>query len=295
MLNRTSNGVYMNSKLILFSILILVLSNLSFRWPVDNGVITSTFGESRGDHFHDGIDMTSPVDNVYPVERGTLLYAWNKSFFPLENYWGGGNYKIIAHDNGIMSVYMHLQDIDNLKQTYSISDVVGLIGNTGHSYGKHIHFSILDHQKKESINPMKFLPVHNDSKAPEVYNFYIKIDDRYIRINDNSDIRLTKHYPMLVEIKDTIKGHENLGIYRIKAMFNGKEAANQEFSAIDYSSNGLIVNNRIFSDLFDEKGYYKLTGLVFNEGTNTLNVSVSDFNGNTSEKIFTINVNLDIQ
>jgi hypothetical protein len=285
----------MNNKLLLFSVLILILSNLSFRWPVDNGVITSTFGESRGDHFHDGIDMISPSDNVYPVKEGTLLYAWNKAFFPLENYWGGGNYKIIAHDSGIMSVYMHLQDIDNLKLTCSTSDVIGLVGNTGHSYGKHIHFSILDLEKKESINPMKLLPAHNDLKAPEIYNFYIKIDDRYIRINDNSDIRLTKHYPLLVEIKDTIKGHENLGIYRIKALFNGKDAGDHEFSKINYSANGLIVNNRVFPDLFDEKGYYKLSGLVFNEGINTLAVTVSDFNGNTSEKVFTVNVNLDIQ
>jgi hypothetical protein len=285
----------MKSKLLLFPVLILILSNLSFRWPVGDGVITSTFGESRGDHFHDGIDMISPSDNVYPVKEGTLLYAWNKSFFPLENYWGGGNYKIIAHDNGIMSVYMHLQDIDNLKLSYTASDVIGLIGNTGHSYGKHIHFSILDQQKKESINPMKLLPEHSDLKAPEISNFYIKIDDRYVRINDNSDIRLTKHYPLLVEIRDTIKGHENLGIYKIKAVFNGKEAAEHEFSKIGYSLNGLLVNNQTFPDLFDEKGYYKLTGLVFNEGVNTLAVSVSDFNGNVSEKIFTVNVNLDMK
>jgi len=284
----------MKSKLLLFSVLILVLSNLSFRWPVNDGIITSTFGESRGDHFHDGIDMISPGDNVYPVESGTLLYTWNKSFFPLENYWGGGNYKIIAHNSGVMSIYMHLQDIDNLQPTYTETDVVGLIGNTGHSYGKHIHFSILDPAKKESINPMKLLPAHNDPNAPEIMNFYIRIENRYIRINDNSDIRLTKHYPLLIEIKDTIKGNENLGIYKLQAVFNGKDTGTHEFGKIDYSLNGLIVNNQNFSGLFDEKGYYKLSGLVFVEGINILSVFVSDYNGNTSQKTFTINVNLDM-
>ncbi len=284
----------MKSKLILFSILILVLSNLSFRWPVNDGIITSTFGESRGDHFHDGIDMISPSDSVHPVESGSLLYTWNKSFFPLENYWGGGNYKIVAHSSGVMSIYMHLQDIDNLQPTYTETDVVGLIGNTGHSYGKHIHFSILDLTKRESINPMKLLPAYNDMKAPEILNFYIRIENRYIRINDNSDIRLTKHYPLLIEIKDTIKGNENLGLYKLHAVFNGKEGGVQEFGKIDYSLNGLTVNNQNFSGLFDEKGYYKLSGLVFVEGINTLSVSVSDYNGNTTQKTFTINVNLDM-
>jgi hypothetical protein len=285
----------MNSKLILFSILILALSNISFRWPVNDGIITSTYGESRADHFHDGIDMISPVDEVHPVEQGTLLYAWNKSFFPLDNYWGGGNFKVISHDNGSLSVYMHLQDIDNLKQTYNESDIIGHVGDTGHSYGKHIHFSVLNPAAKESINPLKLLPAYNDIKAPEILNFYIRIDNKYIRINDNSDIRLTKHYPILIEIRDTIKGNENLGLYKLKAVFNGKEVADYEFNKIGYSMNGLKVSNRVFTDLFDEKGYYKINDLSYNEGINILSVVVSDFNGNSSEKNFTINVNLDLQ
>ena len=285
----------MNRKLILSAILILAASNFSFRWPVDSQVITSTYGESRGDHFHDGIDMTGTGDNVHPIEQGTLLYSWNKSLFPLENYWGGGNYKVLAHSNGSLSVYMHLQDIDNLQQSYGESDILGQIGDTGHSYGKHLHLSLLYPGKRESINPLKVLPAHNDVKAPEIMNFYIRIENKYIRINNNSDIRLTKHYPLLIEIRDTIKGNENLGIYRIKAVFNGKEVLNCNFDKIEFSAGGLIVNGGIFDDLFDEKGYYKLKGLVYNEGANTLSVAVYDFNGNSSEKSFTINVKLDMK
>jgi len=169
----------MDRKLVLFSILILILSNLSFRWPVNDGVLTSTFGESRADHFHDGIDLISPIDNVYPIESGTLLYAWNKSFFPLENYWGGGNYKVLSHADGLLSVYMHLQDIDDLKQTYSESDVLGRIGNTGHSYGKHIHFSLLKQIKRESLNPQSILPSYSDIKVPQILNFFIRIENKY--------------------------------------------------------------------------------------------------------------------
>lgn len=295
MLNRISCGGIMKSKQILFSILVLAMSNLSFRWPVTDGIITSTFGESRGDHFHDGIDMISPSDNVYPIEQGKLLYAWNKSFFPLDNYWGGGNFKVIEHKDGLLSVYMHLQDIDDLKSDYNENDVLGLVGNTGHSYGKHIHFSLLHPAKRESNNPFVNLPAYNDAKAPDIMNFYIRIDNKYIRINDNSDIRLTKHYPLLLEIKDTIKGNENLGLYSLKAVFNGKEVANYNFSKIDYSPDGLAINNRTFGELFDEKGFYKLKDLIYNEGINSLTVTVSDFNGNYSEKNFTINVNLDMQ
>jgi len=284
----------MYNKLVLFSMMILSLVNTSFRWPVTDGMITSSFGESRGDHFHDGIDMISVSDNVFPVDQGTLLYSWNKSYYPLENYWGGGNYKVLRHKDGLLSIYMHLQDADNFKQSYNETDIIGYIGDTGHSYGKHLHFSLLNPQKKESINPVKLMSPHDDLKSPEILNFYFHIDNKYIRINNNADIRLTKHYPLLIEIKDTIKGNENLGIYRIKAVFNGKEVLNTEFSAIGFTTNGLTVNNKTFNDLFDEKGYYKISGLTYIPGMNSLTVTVADLNGNTSEKTFTINVRLDM-
>jgi len=283
-----------NKILTLISIIVLALSNLSLKWPVSDGAITSAFGESRADHFHDGIDMVSSGDNVYPLASGTLLYTWNRSLFPLENYWGGGNYKVIAHSDGLLSVYMHLQDVEDLKQNYGESDIIGLIGNTGHSYGKHIHFSVLDPEKRESINPLKSLSPYSDSKSPDIMNFFIRIENRYIRLNDKSDIRLTQHYPLLVEVRDTVKGNERLGLYNFKASLNGKEIANYTFDKIGCSEDGLLVDNKIFMDIFDERGYYKIKDVVYKEGINNLSIIVSDFNGNISEKDFTINVKLDM-
>ena len=46
-------------------LIVMAMSFVSFRWPVNNGTITSTFCESRWDHFHDGIDMTSIEDKIY--------------------------------------------------------------------------------------------------------------------------------------------------------------------------------------------------------------------------------------
>ena len=72
----------MKPRFILFAVpLVLVMSLVSFKWPVTNGTVTSTFCESRWDHFHDGIDMTSIDDKVYPVEDGKLLFYWDKALF----------------------------------------------------------------------------------------------------------------------------------------------------------------------------------------------------------------------
>ena len=146
------------------SLIVLVLSNVSFRWPLNNGKITSTFGESRWDHFHDGVDMISSDEKIYPVEAGQLLYFWNRSLFPLESYPGAGNYKILKHSNGIYSIYMHMTDEISLRKIYTKNDPLGFIGNTGHSFSKHIHFTIADSNKNITVNPFGKLPVYADKK-----------------------------------------------------------------------------------------------------------------------------------
>lgn len=280
--------------LVCFSLFVLAFSNVSFRWPLNNPVLTSTYGESRADHFHDGMDFISSDSRVFPVKEGKLLYAWNRSLFPLENYWGGGNYKIIKHDDEYVSFYMHLQDGESLEKEYTENDVIGYVGNTGRSYGSHIHFSILNRKLRYSINPFKVMPGFTDNKAPEILYFYIRIEDRYVRINPDSNIRLTQHYPMLVEIIDSATGRERLGIYKMSVQFNGKEILNTEYDKIEFTGNTFTVSGRGFDELFDERGYYKIPDLKYREGLNTFVVAAQDFNGNSSERVFQINVNLDI-
>lgn len=281
--------------LVVLSVIILALSNLSFRWPLNNPVLTSTYGESRSDHFHDGMDFVSSDKRVFPVKEGKLFYAWNRSLFPLENYWGGGNYKIVKHDENTVSVYMHLEDGEKLLKEYGNDDVLGFAGNTGRSYGSHIHFSILDPVAGESINPFSLMPSYKDDRKPEIKFFYIRIDDRYIRINDNSNIRLTRHYPMLVEISDSVSSGERLGIYTMKVNFNGNDVLNVKYDKIGLSPNGYSVSGKDFDKLYDEAGYYKIPDLKYKEGINKFVVTVSDYNGNVSERKFDINVNLDIE
>ncbi len=81
--------------------LFLIALNLSFQWPVDGGRITSVFGESRADHFHDGVDMVPPDGKIYPLDEGELVYLWDRSMFPLDAYPGGGNYRVLKHGGDI--------------------------------------------------------------------------------------------------------------------------------------------------------------------------------------------------
>lgn len=275
------------------SLVILASVNVSFAWPVRTPSITSTFGEARSDHFHDGIDVVSPVDRVYPVEPGSLVYLFDRGLYPLENYPGAGNFAIVKHQGDRFSFYMHLEDGLPLKRVYGADDHVGLMGNTGRSNGKHLHFSLVNGKNGESLNPLIDLPSLKDAREPRITDLYLKVGDRHIMIRNRSSIRLTQHYPALVRIEDSMRGQERLGIYKLAAFMNGSKVLEMDFRSIIPGEKGFQVSGLNYDAIYDSKGLYRIDGVRYVQGKNELKIVASDYSGNTAEKTFIVDVTLE--
>lgn len=284
-----------NKTILLSCILLLIALTLSFTWPMNDVRITSSFGESRGDHFHSGIDIISWNAAIYPVLEGELVYYWDNMLFPTENYPGGGNYKILKHDSGYYSIYMHLSDNLSGKNTYSKNDSIGKMGDTGHSSGNHLHLSLFQINTKKYINPLNFLPKTEDKIKPSIEDIFIRIEDKYFLIKNNDNIRLTQHYPLLVNIWDSMHKGERLGIYKISIMLNGVKIMDNNYSEIIFLKDIMSISGKSFNDLYDEKGYYKAKNVKYNDGVNTLSITASDYSGNESFKTISFTVNLETQ
>lgn len=276
-------------------ILTLALLGASFRWPVDQGKITSVFGEARADHFHDGVDMVCADLKVYPIAEGELAYLWDKALFPLDHYSGGGNYRVLRHEDGRYSLYLHLEDSGSYKDAYGERDVVGIIGNTGRSYGRHLHFTVMDPVSRSSVDPMSFMPGFEDTAPPRIAEVYLRLPEKYHVLGNNSNIRLTRHHPLLVSISDSMGGRESVGVHYLAVELNGKKVLEINFSEINFSKNGLTISGKKFQDLFDEKGYYRVGDPVYAQGSNTVKIVARDFRGNEAVKDITFNAKLEIQ
>jgi hypothetical protein len=273
----------------------LALMNVSFRWPVDNAIITSTFGESRWDHFHDGMDVISPDRKVYPVAEGKLVYYWNRARFPLDNYPGMGNFRVIDHGNSMLGIYGHLGDDAAVRTVFTPGEPLGFMGNTGHSMAAHLHFTLVKAGDNKSINPLGILPPVNDARPPVHLGTYLRIGDRYIPLRGKTNYRLTQHYPLLLEINDTILGRERLGIYKLSVTLNDRKVLDVEFAEINSAKNILTLQGMASEDLFDEKGYYRVAGVKYAEGENRVKVVALDYSGNRMESDLAFMVNLDIK
>lgn len=99
------------------------------------GHITSPFGPRRG-RMHYGLDLKlltgDPVVCAFPgVVR---VSKYNKSF---------GHVVVVRHHNGLETLYAHLSKrLVVPGQVIAAGDTLGKGGNTGRSYGSHLHFEV---------------------------------------------------------------------------------------------------------------------------------------------------------
>jgi murein DD-endopeptidase MepM/ murein hydrolase activator NlpD len=103
-------------------------------WPV-SGPVTSPFGYRWG-RLHAGIDIgASEGTPIHAAAGGTVvLAAWNGGY---------GNYTCIDHGGGMATCYAHQSRFAvSSGAQVSQGQVIGYVGNTGHSFGAHLHFEV---------------------------------------------------------------------------------------------------------------------------------------------------------
>ena len=117
---------------------------------IRSGRQTSDFGPRWGRN-HDGLDIAAPT--------GTSLYAMSKGTVVKAGYSGIAGIKVeIRYWDGTSSTYHHMSRFDvRAGQTVLPGDVVGAVGNTGRSFGSHLHIQIYSAGSDNPINPYPWL------------------------------------------------------------------------------------------------------------------------------------------
>lgn len=105
-----------------------------YHHPVNN-IVTSHYGKRRR-RMHYGTDIDCETgDPIGAAFEGMVRIAkWSNSY---------GNIVVIRHPNGLETYYAHLSALKVVPGQYvQPGDIVGLGGNTGRSYGSHLHFEM---------------------------------------------------------------------------------------------------------------------------------------------------------
>ncbi len=136
-----------------------------YRLPIDGPLsLSANYGELRPNHFHGGIDIRVGGVVGMPVYAVAEGYVSRISVSPT----GYGNAVYITHPNGTTSVYGHLhvfspkiktyiEKIQYARQRFAVDETldegvlpvlqgeqIGKAGNSGSSFGPHLHFELRD-------------------------------------------------------------------------------------------------------------------------------------------------------
>lgn len=101
-------------------------------WPI-NGPITSPFGPRWG-RLHAGLDIGAPEGTpIRAADSGRVALAGPEGAY--------GLYTCIQHSNSLSTCYAHQSRIGvSVGQSVERGSVIGAVGNTGRSFGAHLHF-----------------------------------------------------------------------------------------------------------------------------------------------------------
>ena len=245
--------------------------------PIKNSFVLSqkqgTFAELRPNHFHAGIDIKTKGTegfNVYSIGDGYISRIQI-------THGGYGKALYIKHDNGQSSVYAHLKkyspkiekivkEIQYSNESYTFrvypkeneiriseKELIGYSGNTGRSYGPHLHYELRD-DKDRPINPLKYKNYTVlDTIPPVVLGLHYKeIPQNSINGSNSSfkNLKLTKISSKLF-ISDTLNTSgligfgvnsydrmnntwNKMGLSNIKANLNGEQVFEMNLNSFSY-------------------------------------------------------------
>ena len=324
-----------------------ISQEIDFHTPIDAPFdLSGTFGEFRS-RFHTGIDFKSrgvQGQKIFSIEDGYV------SRIEVNNY-GYGKVIYIDHLNGFTSVYAHLKNFNPELDEYIKSElykskrnsikkfpkknqlrinkgeVIGYSGNTGRSFGPHLHFEIRDTKSQDAINPLMFNYTYKDDERPIIRGLYIinennslvrnsPIRKKLKKINDSTytvdDFEYNGKIGIGLDIYDI--QYKNLynqnGVYKVELFIDSILKYSYKMDKIQFSENhykkimydylSLAQKNKKVLKIYTPRNSdlsflknNKFNGIINSDSirNNSLLVRVSDWNGNSSSIKFNIKAN----
>lgn len=142
-----------------------VINVRQYRMPVRSNVVTSHYGfRPKFGRYHKGVDLRAAMgDTVRAAFDGKVrLTKYERGGF--------GFYVIVRHANGLETVYGHLSRfLVHPNQYVKAGTPIALSGNTGRSFGPHLHFET--RFMGYAINPEAIFDFANRTTHTDSYTF----------------------------------------------------------------------------------------------------------------------------
>jgi hypothetical protein len=273
----------------------------AFDWPVKKVVISATFGENRGDHFHAGIDLAGGEQDVMPIAAGEVVFSFEEGEDPCSVPVGLGSFLVVEHQGGVRSLYAHLAkgSMDRKAGMLDGSRPLGRVGETGYSVGKHLHLAIIDSEMRSLINPLLVLPPLADRQSPSIREIFLRSGSELEALRSGAQVKPggAEILATLYDLREDVKFAWRLAPYRISLHQDGREVASLLMDGLHErpaKAGGpelaLLQSNLSFRQVYDGQWLYRLGELRFLAGQITLSVIAEDYAGNENARDLALRV-----
>ena len=134
-------------------------------FTTDRVKLTSGYGSRILDgktDFHGGYDLVGVGSTDITAAVGGKVVASRMVTDKSNLTWQWGNYVCILGDDGRYYYYCHLASrAVNKGDTVKVGDKLGVMGNTGYSFGAHLHFEVREKDGKTTASPETILGIPN--------------------------------------------------------------------------------------------------------------------------------------
>ena len=187
--------IYLTGMLVLLNLAVMAQGVTDvYQPPFDFPIVFSgNFGEIRANHFHGGLDFKTQGAIGKPIKAQA-----NGFISRIRVNTGSGYVLNVTYDNGYYLIYRHLSkftpEIDErVKQwqyeheqwevdiipeegEYPVNtgDLLAYSGNTGYSFGPHLHLDVVELKTDEFVDPLPFFQhAVKDHTAPSAEGFMV--------------------------------------------------------------------------------------------------------------------------
>lgn len=278
---------------IALSALMMMVPLAAFEWPQPGMTaqsFSSTFGQLRGSGLSSSLVFSEPAE-VAAIESGTVVatlggnageMGWLHS--PL------GNAVILAHDDGLLSVYGNLEQvgIDDDTSRVARGQSLGTSGGSGWQSGKSsLELQVIDTERDAYINPRLLMPRFEEELPISLYGISL--------IGRNGEtLELRTRRSLSAGIYRLYRGREQAFFpHATTVAVNGAAVETITFDSLTRSARRLTVAGRRpynADEIYPTADKQFLAEITLSRGRNTLSVTVADLNGREYTASYTLEV-----
>lgn len=219
---------------------------------------SGNFGEFRTSHFHSGVDLKTKGKVGVSVRASDDAYV-SRILVSKDGY---GNAVYLTHPNGLLTVYGHLSSFNKKISAYvkkkqyqqeswfinvylpkglitvKRGEIIAQSGNSGSSFGPHLHYEVRDVDSEDILNPLNYLEMQDNIRPKatalyvyelnNIYKFYDLKPIEFKLRNKNENFYLSKDTIILkgrvgfgLDMVDFIPGSWNrCGLYSMRMYVN---------------------------------------------------------------------------